>query len=59
MALKVRRNLGQQNPGLLLPFPPKPRGMHYNVYMKKRLIALRREREILFEDLEGIINGGL
>tara|TARA_R100000687_G_scaffold5898_3_gene5594 strand:+ start:155 stop:676 length:522 start_codon:yes stop_codon:yes gene_type:complete len=50
-ALKIRRRLGQKNPGLLLPFPGKPRHMHTETYRCIRQGALAREGEILVQDL--------
>jgi hypothetical protein len=56
-AFKVRERLGQTKGGILVRFPPKPKGMHWRTYEKNRIAALHRESEILLHahaDLLGV-----
>jgi hypothetical protein len=56
-AFKVRERLGQTKGGIVVRFPPKPKGMHWRTYEGIRLEALRDESEILLRahaDIFGI-----
>lgn len=49
---KTREQLGQTGwEGLLAPFPPKPKHMHWSTYLKIRAKAERNELEILTAEL--------
>jgi hypothetical protein len=56
-AFKVRERLGQTKGGILVRFPPKPKGMHWRTYEEIRLAASLNESEILLHahaDLLGV-----
>ncbi|MDM7969484.1 MAG: hypothetical protein QUV10_07675 [Paracoccaceae bacterium] len=56
-AFKVRERLGQTKGGILVRFPPKPKGMHWRSYENIRFAALNNEAGILLHahaDLFGI-----
>lgn len=46
-AIKIRRRLGQTSGGVLVPFPEKPKRMHWRTYLNLRTRALRIEAEIV------------
>ena len=46
-AFKVRERLGQTKGGVLVRFPPKPKGMHWRTYEIIRSAASKNESEIL------------
>ena len=39
--------VGQTKGGIVVRFPPKPKGMHWQKYGGTRLAVLKKEREIL------------
>lgn len=45
-AFRVRERLGQTKGGMLVRFPPKPKGMHWRIYEN---IRFARARELCFE----------
>lgn len=47
-AFKVRKRLGQTKGGIVAPFPPKPKGMHWRTYRNLKHSALLNELEIIF-----------
>ena len=48
-ALKIRRELGQTSGGLNVPFPEKPKGMHWKRYARLKLECAPVEKEYLME----------
>lgn len=48
-AIKLRTRLGQRSGGIIAPFPPKPKGMHWKTYLALREEAEMREKEILLK----------
>ena len=46
MASRIRQQLGG-SPSLAQPFPPKPKGMHWTTYERRRARALAYERQSL------------
>lgn len=56
-AFKVRKRLGQTKGGILVRFPPKPKGMHWRTYEAIRSAASTIESDILINahaDLLGV-----
>ena len=56
-AFKVRERLGQKKGGILVCFPPKPKGMHWWTYTQIRHSAVLTEHKILIQaaaDLYGL-----
>ncbi len=45
-AFKARRRLGQKHGGVVVPFPPKPKHMHWTTYESIRWKSLMLERAI-------------
>lgn len=52
-AFKIRKRLGQTSGGIAVPFPEKPKGMHWKTYHRIRAAALRLENEIMRHTLKG------
>lgn len=50
-AFKTREKLGQSHGGIAAPFPPKPKHMHWNTYLRIRKAAERHELEFLQAEL--------
>ena len=48
-AFAVRRRLGQKKGGIGIPFPPKPKGMHWRTYDAIRVAAVHEELNIWFQ----------
>ena len=46
-AIALRKRLGQSEGGVLVPFPQKPKYMHWHTYFQLRLEALKEEAIIL------------
>lgn len=46
-ARKLRRQLGQIDPNMMLPFPGKPPGMHWSTYLRLRKEGLEMEGRLL------------
>lgn len=52
-AFALRRRFGQKKGGILVTFPPKPKGMHWRTYWKIRSDALENESQILMQAAAG------
>lgn len=49
--LKVRKRFGQNEGGILAPFPPKPKSMHPTKYNRIRKTSLTLELDFLLDDM--------
>ena len=58
-AFKVRERLGQTKGGIVVRFPPKPKGMHWRTYEGIRFAALSEESEILLADYAAFLGVSL
>lgn len=47
--LKARQRLGQQAGGIVAPFPPKPKHMHWSTYLRIRSASEKQETQLLEE----------
>lgn len=53
-AFQTRERLGQTSGGIIAPFPPKPKHMHWSTYLRIRIAAEKNELRILQEDLADV-----
>ena len=49
--LKVRKRFGQNEGGIIAPFPPKPKSMHPTKYNRIRKTSLKLELDFLLDDM--------
>ena len=50
-AFKTRERLGQTAGGIIAPFPPKPKHMHWSTYLRIRTAAEQCEMQFLQDEL--------